>query len=380
MVELGQKFHSVLWNTIRIYLYATLGSSLLFGALLFFLMQGGALLFPDGSLLNRLLLRLQGEGAILFILFLALLSILSSLIVGVVSGLLAGRKLKQDLESFSWAAERYARGDLHYRIPIEGKDEFAELAGQFNRMAERFEHQVAALQKLVEENAKLLGQSKQVAVHEERQRLARELHDSISQQLFAMMMQLAALRLLIEKDPEKAKEKFQLVEEMAASAQAEMRALLLHLRPVALEGKNLTEALEALLNELKVKHPIQYEWSIDTLGALPKGMEEHLFRIAQEGISNAVRHSHAQRIEIHLLKQRSTIILRIKDDGIGFHYQERAVTSSMGLGTIKERVNEMGGYVEITSTAGKGTMLEVRIPIAYKGEEGDGANTNPDHG
>lgn len=367
-MELKNRFYSIFWNAIRTFLYATLGSSLLFLILLFIMLQKGVFFLSPEHPFSQMLFRIREEGIPATMLSLSALSLFSSLLIGIIFGLFAGRKLKQDLESLSWATEKYSHGDLHYRIPIEGKDEFADLAQQFNQMAERFEAQVGALQKLVEENAELLGQSKQVAAHEERQRLARELHDSVSQQLFAMMMQLAALRLLIEKDPEKAKERFHLVEEMAASAQAEMRALLLHLRPVALDGKSIHEALESLLNELKVKHPIHYEWSIDPLGSLPKGMEEHLFRIAQEGISNAVRHSHAQRIELHLLKRRSTIILRIKDDGIGFRYSEKAVTFSMGLGTIKERVREMGGTAEITSTPGKGTILEVRIPIVYKGD------------
>ncbi|CCQ94861.1 Sensor histidine kinase LiaS [[Clostridium] ultunense Esp] len=379
-MELERRFHSILWNAVRVFLYATVGSSLLFIAFLIFFMTGGLFLFQEGSVIYQLLVLLKGEGSLWLLFFLFLLSLLSSLVVGVVSGLASGRKLKQDLESFSWATEKYARGDLDYRIPINGNDEFAELARQFNKMAERFEGQVGSLQKLVEENAELLGQSKQVAVHEERQRLARELHDSISQQLFAIMMQLAALRLMIEKDPAQAKERFHIVEEMAAAAQAEMRALLLHLRPVALKGKKLTEALQALLDELKEKHPIQYEWTMDTIDPLPKGLEEHLFRIVQEGISNAVRHSHAQKIELHLLKQRSALILRIKDDGVGFRYDERKVTSSMGLGTIRERVGEMGGVVELTSTPGKGTILEIRIPIVYKGEEADGENPHPHRG
>ncbi|MBE3555298.1 MAG: HAMP domain-containing protein, partial [Thermicanus sp.] len=144
-MELERRFHSILWNAVRVFLYATVGSSLLFIAFLIFFMTGGLFLFQEGSAIYQLLVLLKGEGSLWLLLFLFLLSLLSSLVVGVVSGLASGRKLKQDLESFSWATEKYARGDLDYRIPINGNDEFAELARQFNKMAERFEGQVGSL-------------------------------------------------------------------------------------------------------------------------------------------------------------------------------------------------------------------------------------------
>ena len=141
--------------------------------------------------------------------------------------------------------------------------------------------QVNSLQRLSRTMPSWRKKPKSSAVAGERQRLARELHDAVSQQLFAISMTATALGLL-DKDPQQSRRQVSLIEEMASVAQSEMRALLLHLRPVHLEGKQLVQGLTDLLNEMKQKVPLDIDFDMDEHIHLNKGVEDHLFRIAQE--------------------------------------------------------------------------------------------------
>lgn len=199
------------------------------------------------------------------------------------------------------------------------------------------------------------------AVIEERQRLARELHDAVSQQLFAISMTATAVGRTIEKDWERAKRQVELIEEMAAVAQSEMRALLLHLRPVHLDGKNLGEALQSLVYELQQKTSMSITLNVDGEMTLDTQSEDHLFRIAQEAISNTLRHSKAQSMSIHLSGFGRQVRLTFVDDGIGFEVEERK-HSSYGLLTMEERVLEMGGSLDIASKTGEGTKIDIWVP------------------
>src|SRR5690606_15565092 len=175
------------------------------------------------------------------------------------------------------------------------------------------------------------------AVIEERQRLARELHDAVSQQLFAISMTATAVGRTIEHDWQKAQRQVQLIEEMASVAQSEMRALLLHLRPAHLDGKSLGSALATLVSELQQKIPMQIEMDVDTTIVMREENEDHLFRIAQEALSNALRHAKADHMLIKLYRLEEEINMVIQDDGIGFELKGRK-QGSYGLLTMEERV------------------------------------------
>ncbi|CAM4380543.1 sensor histidine kinase [Paenibacillus alkaliterrae] len=200
------------------------------------------------------------------------------------------------------------------------------------------------------------------AVIEERQRLARELHDAVSQQLFAISMTATAVSRTIERDWERAKRQVQLIEEMAAVAQSEMRALLLHLRPVHLDGKNLGQALTILVDELKQKVPMTITLEVDETIVLQPQAEDHLFRIAQEALSNTLRHSKAERMDIRLLRSGNQAHMSIQDSGIGFDLEAKKQTS-YGLLTMEERVNELGGSLQMTSKVGDGTFIQIWVPM-----------------
>ncbi|WP_274649162.1 sensor histidine kinase [Paenibacillus humicola] len=201
------------------------------------------------------------------------------------------------------------------------------------------------------------------AVIEERQRLARELHDAVSQQLFAISMTATAVSRTLEKDWERAKRQVQLIEEMAAVAQSEMRALLLHLRPVHLDGKNLAQALQSLVDELKQKVPMDISLDVDPSIRLEPEAEDHLFRIVQEALSNSLRHSKADQMGIRLQRQGGDVRLLFQDNGVGFDLEAKKQTS-YGLLTIEERANVLGGGMQIITAPGEGTVIDIWVPAA----------------
>ncbi|ALV20873.1 MAG: sensor histidine kinase [Carnobacterium sp.] len=210
------------------------------------------------------------------------------------------------------------------------------------------------------------GQTKEEILEAERRRLARELHDSVSQQLFAAMMMLSAINEQMDDTNELLQKQLKMVEGIINESQSEMRALLLHLRPINLEGKTLKTGIEQLLTELKTKIQIQLKWEIDDV-SLATGIEDHLFRIVQELLSNTLRHSKATELEVYLNQYQDTVLLRVIDDGIGFDPKETKA-GNYGLQNIKERVNGMGGTFKVISFLKKGTSIEIKIPL-IKGSE-----------
>lgn len=297
--------------------------------------------------------------------------ILIPIIVGSIFGYLSGHYMKKRLEIITKAALAYERGNFSYRLPDIGEDEIGQISVHLNEMAKRIETQVASLQRLSSEKAEWNETLKQRAITEERQRLARELHDAVSQQLFAISMMTAAVRKTMQEKPEQAEKQIAAVERMASEAQSEMRALLLHLRPMHLEGKKLKDGVEDLLKELKTKHNLAITWKIEEINGLSKGVEDHLFRIIQEAISNTLRHAKASAIELLLYKVNDQVRLKVTDNGIGFLVDEKK-TSSYGLRTMVERMNEIGGMIEIFSRPGKGTEIEVKVPLVQTNDVKEG--------
>ncbi len=301
---------------------------------------------------------------LLFAIFMVTAMCLVAVIVGLVWGYIQGNALKKRVEVLLQSTIKLERGNLAVRIPDLGEDELGQLAIHLNEMTKRFQEQVSSLQRLSTHNVELTNQVKETAIIEERQRLARELHDAVSQQLFAISMTMAALKRTIELDQLKASRQAELVEEMAAAAQSEMRALLLHLRPAHLEGKTLNEGIHDLLAEFSKKHyPIDFNWKLDKLPAsISKAIEDHLFRIVQEALSNILRHAKASLVELRLTVTVEHIRLKITDNGVGFN-EEETKTSSYGMSLMRERVAEIGGVMTLSTAPGQGTMIEVTVPI-----------------
>ncbi|HFU1090450.1 sensor histidine kinase [Streptococcus sp. A11] len=204
-------------------------------------------------------------------------------------------------------------------------------------------------------------------VEGERKRIARDLHDTVSQELFATSMILSGLASNLSTIPkETLQEQLVLVKDMIESAQRDLRILLLHLRPSELEGKTLVEGFDVILREVSDKSSIQVHFQHE-VEELPKLIEEHLFRIAQEIISNTLRHAKAKQLDVYLIQKETELQLKMTDDGIGFQ-QEDDGELSYGLQNIRERVEDMAGTIKIRTAPNKGVAIDIRIPL-LKGKE-----------
>lgn len=284
-------------------------------------------------------------------------------VVSILYTLPFARQVKKQLEQLIDTATGFTRGKLTERAPIYEINEFSLLATRFNAMASHYEKQVNSLQKLLNENSNLLQHAQQAASLEERRKLARDLHDAVSQQLFAISMTMAALPKLIERNQEQAKDGFYQVEKMVNNAQQELRALIMHLRPVELEGRSFRQGLQTLLEELKVKNKqLTIECQLKHTTDIQQGIEDQLFRVLQEAISNMLRHSKAKRFSVKSFEKEDRLFIHIEDDGIGFTVKHHDHTG-YGLETMKERMIELGGGLTVISYPDKGTKIELIVPI-----------------
>jgi len=291
-----------------------------------------------------------------------------AIILGAFVGYFIARKMKVRLEELGDAVYKFGRGRYGHRLQIDvnhRQDEIGLIGLHLNEMAEQIERQVASLQRLSAEKAELLERSNRTVVLEERQRIARDLHDAVSQQLFAIAMMTAAILESDELGEGKLRKRIAAVENLAETAQSEMRALLMQLRPPTLAGKSLNEAIEQFLLEcVEKQQQIKLRWELaDHLPELSKGIEDHLFRMLQEGMSNVLRHSQATSASVKLRVVDGRMLhLRVTDNGIGFETGDVKDTS-YGLKTLQERANEIGGVVDFVSAPGKGTQVDVKVPI-----------------
>ncbi len=209
------------------------------------------------------------------------------------------------------------------------------------------------------------AETREEILETERHRIARELHDSVSQQLFAAAMLLSTVEAEADSLPEHIQSQVNVTSKIVGDAQSEMRALLLHLRPIKLDGKSLKQGIEQILDELKTKLPIDISHEIEEI-KLTEVVEDHLFRIIQELVSNVLRHAQASELEVYFRKTEDFYQLRFVDDGKGFDMLEKK-NSGQGLRNIKERISGLGGNVRIISFPGQGTTVEIRVPLITGG-------------
>ncbi|WP_114570721.1 sensor histidine kinase [Exiguobacterium flavidum] len=226
------------------------------------------------------------------------------------------------------------------------------------RIGRQIEEQTETFQK-ISTRPHQVEQARLQAVTEERKRLARELHDSVSQQLYAISMMTTAAKQTILTQPDTAAKQIDLVETMAQTAQSEMRSLLLQLRPVELEGLTLQQGLTQLLEEISRKQSTELSWKLEDI-SLPRQVENELFRIVQEGLTNTLRHAKATHMTIELREFSDTVTLSMNDDGIGFIVDEKKL-ASYGINSMRERAAEIGGTIRLVSIPEKGTQIEVKI-------------------
>jgi NarL family two-component system sensor histidine kinase LiaS len=286
----------------------------------------------------------------------ALVLTLGAGIVGTLFGFLVAHGLTRRLAALADATEAWGRGDLTAAVQDTSADEIGQLSRRLNLMAEEIQNLLQARQEL--------------ATLEERNRLARDLHDSVKQQVFATTMTLGAAESLWERDPEAARQKVDQALALCRQAQQELSGLIHELRPVALEDKGLATALREYVSRWAGQTGIEASVTVQGGRILAPAMEQALFRVAQEALANAAKHSEARRVEVTLSYPGDAVLLEVVDDGRGF-VPPRPESRGMGLRSMRERLEALGGELMVDSGLGQGTRVKARCQLEPVPEGGN---------
>ena len=267
-------------------------------------------------------------------------------LIGTLFGRVTSRGLVRCLENLERVSEAWGQGDFSATVDDTSPDEIGQLARRMSQMAGQVQDLLQARQDL--------------ATLKERNRLARDLHDSVKQQVFATTMTLGTAKTLRERDPEAAWEMVAEAEDLSWEVQQELTGLIHELRPAELEKKGLVAALQEYSSRWSRQTGIEVSLALDGGHTILPEAEQALFRLAQEALANVSRHAQAGRVEITLACTEGGSILEIADDGIGF---DPASVSDRGLGlrSMRERIEAQDGELTVESTPGAGTRLVARI-------------------
>lgn len=220
------------------------------------------------------------------------------------------------------------------------------------------------------ENARLLRRVQEAAAHEERQRLARELHDAVTQTLFSASLIAEVLPRVWEKDQALARSRLQDLRELNRGALAEMRTLLLELRPAALTESALPVLLRQLTEAVRGRSRLQVALEVEgapPAGGLPPDVQIALYRIAQEALNNVVKHAEAVHVTVNVAFGAAGVLLSVVDDGKGFAINTEGGagrSGSFGHSIMRERAARIGAEIQIESAPGAGTRITVVVPLA----------------
>jgi signal transduction histidine kinase len=212
-------------------------------------------------------------------------------------------------------------------------------------------------------NARLYEHSQELSIVEERNRIARELHDAVSQKLFSLRLTADAASALLERDPRRAAAELATVRRLAAEASSELREIVVGQRPADLAGDGLDRALRKQVDLLdRVHAPALRFTGCDCVPALTEQGQEAVYRIAQEAIHNALRHAEATRIDVALMTDDAGTVLSVTDDGRGFAPASSAAGRRLGLMSMRERAAAADGTLTVTSSPGGGTTVRLVVP------------------
>jgi signal transduction histidine kinase len=212
------------------------------------------------------------------------------------------------------------------------------------------------------ENAQLYEQSRQLAVVEERQRIARELHDSVSQALYGILLSASAVRNMLDTDPKEAIEPVDSVVSLASAGLAEMRALLFELRPESLETEGLVAAIEKRAIAVRARYGLAVHLSLCSEPNVPLRVKETFARVQQEAVHNVIKHAGARTVDVTLDFQDGALRLTVRDDGSGFD-AEAGYPGHLGLASMRERLALLAGELRIESLLGVGTTVTAAVQV-----------------
>jgi signal transduction histidine kinase len=246
-----------------------------------------------------------------------------------------------------------------YLTDKEGSDEFSAEDQELIEL-------LAAHAAIAVTNARLYERSRELSILDERNRLALELHDVLSQKLFALALAAESADTLLDIDHEEARAQLQRLRELTQEALEELRYLILELRPPELERDGLGTTLRKHVEVLRRVQSGRPELDIDVRGQVPAepDRDRELLRIAQEALNNAIRHSDASRVELRLEADDGLLVLEIRDDGAGFDPDAPALRASrLGLTSMEHRAQRVSGRLQIVSSPGAGTTVRLEAPL-----------------
>jgi signal transduction histidine kinase len=269
---------------------------------------------------------------------------------GTLAGLFITRNLTRRLRSITHAAQDWSRGEFVTTAPDAAGDELGQLARDLNHMAQQLQTLVTTRQAL--------------AVTEERNRLARDLHDTVKQHVFAGALLVRAARKLVRRDPTQAEIYLEEAEALAEETQQELIALIRALRPAPIREKGLAKILQDQAAEWSRRMNIAVDVWIQGERETPSEVEEALYHILEEALANVARHSSAQLVEVRLTWSDSDLSLVIEDNGQGFDVPQVTEQGGarVGLSTMRERIEAVGGAMSLESSL-QGTTVIVTVPL-----------------
>ena len=280
------------------------------------------------------------------------------------------RDIRRD-PRFQWWPPAHPRMKSFLGVPVLSKGQVIAAfyltdkngADEFSDEDQAAIEMLAAHAAIAIENARLFERSRELSVIEERTRLARELHDSVSQTLFSMSLVADAAAALIERDPEKAKTQLGGLRDMAQAAAQEMRSLIFELRPADLDAEGLAATLRKHVDVLRRIHGAEIEFDEYGYSRLDPVVEREIYRVAQEAVGNALKHAKAGRVKVELGLANGTAQLTVADDGTGFNPETSELRSTgLGITSMEERAKAMGGSLRIDSGPG-GTRVHLEVPV-----------------
>src|SRR5919107_1318379 len=277
--------------------------------------------------------------------------------LGALFGFFTAWSLTRRIGRLVRASRSWSRGDFSVTTKDRSRDELGQLSRELNNMAAELEN--------------LLQARGELATLEARNRFARDLHDSVKQQVFATSLQIAAARAMIEQDKEATESHLAQAEELVGLAQKELNILIHQMRPAALEGKGLSVALRDYAADWSRRSEISAEVHVRGERESSLDVEQAIFRVAQEALANVARHSGAKSVEVDLVYDADRLMLRVADDGHGFD-PAKATGDGFGLRSMSERLAKLGGRVDVESAPGEGTRVICVCPLegASKGKSG----------
>ena len=288
-----------------------------------------------------------------FFVIISIIMLVVALPIGAIFGWLASRGLRTRLDNLSTSAKAWSKGDFGSAATPRDKsaDEIGELTRNLNNMAEQLQA--------------LLHTRDELARVEERNRLARDLHDTVKQQTYAARMQLSAAKNLMETDPKTATSHLESALQLNRETQQELKLIIDELRPAALEGKGLAQAVKEYANRWQEHTGIQVTTTISGERSLPLDVEQALYRVLQESLANVARHAEADSVGLSLSITPEEVTLIVADNGRGF--EANAIPpNSLGLDGMKQRLSEVEGTLNVESTLAVGTTVIAKVKLITK--------------